>query len=225
MIVSILFGGAVYILLNTVTAAVVPEGYANWAAYIDDLPNLNGLLSLPTFHAAYELLGGAGLFFLGIAVLAAILSGIVGFYMATSRLLYSMAKERVVPAWFGQLHAEYRTPRNAILFILAVSLLAPFFGRTALGWIVDMSSVGAAVGYGYTSAAAYRYAKKEGEGGIMFTGILGTIMALVFIILLLIPIPMFNCSLGKESYICLFIWIALGAVFYAGRKNRKGHLG
>ena len=84
-----------------------------------------------------------------------------------------------------------------------------------------VGSVGAAVGYGYTSAAAYRYAKKEGESGIMFTGILGTIMAIVFIVLLLVPIPMFNCSLGRESYICLLIWIVLGAVFYAGKKKRE----
>ena len=33
-------------------------------------------------------------------------------------------------------------------------------------------------------------------------------------ILLLVPIPMFNCSLGKESYICLVIWIIMGLIFY-----------
>jgi len=37
---------------------------------------------------------------MGIAVLGAILSGIVGFYMAASRLLYSMGKEKVLPAFF-----------------------------------------------------------------------------------------------------------------------------
>ncbi len=88
---SILFGAAVYIVLNTVTAAVVPEGYASWVDYIRDLPNLNGLISLPTFHAGQQLLGTVGVVFLGIAVLGAILSGIIGFYMATSRLLYSMS--------------------------------------------------------------------------------------------------------------------------------------
>lgn len=47
-------------MLNTVTAMVVPEGYGSWNAYIDDLPNLDGLLSLPTFYAAKTLLGTAG---------------------------------------------------------------------------------------------------------------------------------------------------------------------
>ena len=216
MILSILFGAAVYVILNTVTAAVVPEGYASWVEYIDDMPNLSGLLSLPTFHAGYQLLGTAGVVFLGIAVLGAILSGIIGFYMATSRLLYSMAKESVIPGWFGELHERYKTPAHAILFVLVIALIAPFFGRTALGWIVDMSSIGAAIGYGYTSLAAFKFAKKEKN-----TGIIGSIMALLFIVLLLVPIPMFNCSLGKESYICLIVWIVMGVVFYFTAKTRR----
>ncbi len=224
MVLSILFGAAVYVVLNTVTAAVVPEGYESWAAYISDLPNLNGLISLPTFHAGYQLLGTAGVVFLGIAVLGAILSGIIGFYMATSRLLYSMAKEKVLPVWFGELHNKYRTPYRAILFVLIIALIAPFFGRTALGWIVDMSSIGAAIGYGYTSLAAFKFAKKEKNRGIMATGIIGGIMALAFMVLLLVPIPMFNCSLGTESYICLLAWIVLGGAFYlySARKKRTG---
>lgn len=221
MVLSILFGAAIYVVLNTVTAAVVPEGYSNWAEYINDLPNLNGLISLPTFHAGYQLLGTAGVVFLGIAVLGAILSGIIGFYMATSRLLYSMATEKVLPAWFGELHGKYKTPAHAIVFILLVALIAPFFGRTALGWIVDMSSIGAAIGYGYTSLAAYKYARKEKNTGIMVTGLIGSLMALVFIVLLLVPIPMFNCSLGRESYISLVAWIVMGILFYFIAKSRK----
>ena len=221
MVISILFGGLVYIVLNTVTAMVVPEGYGSWVEYIDDLPNLSGLMALPTFYAAKTLLGTAGVVFLGVAVLAAILSGIVGFYMATSRLLYSMAKENVIPAWFGVLHPEYKTPRNAILFIMVIAMIAPFFGRTALGWIVDMSSLGAAIGYGYTSLAATKYAKEEGNSGLVFTGVLGTIMALIFCILLLVPIPMFGCSLGKESMICLIVWVVMGIIFYLGTSKKR----
>jgi amino acid transporter len=214
MVLSIAFGASVYVILNTVTAMVIPEGYSDWSEYIADMPNLDGVLSLPTFHAGQQLLGSWGLLFLGLAVLGAILSGIIGFYMATSRLLYSMSKEKVLPAWFGKLDVRFKTPSNAILFVLAIALVAPFFGRTALGWIVDMSSIGAAIGYGYTSLAAYSFAKKEGDSGVMITGIIGTIMALIFMILLLVPIPMFNCSLGKESYICLVIWIIMGLIFY-----------
>lgn len=214
MIISILFGAFVYILVNTVTAMVVPEGYSNWTEYIDDVPNLSGLESLPTFHAAYQLLGNAGLFFIGIAVLGATLAGISGFYMATTRLLYSMSRESVLPKWFGTLHTKYNTPYKSILFLMCISLIAPFFGRTVLGWLVDMSSLGAAIGYGYTSAAVMKYAKETNVKMYMITGGIGAIISVFFAILLLVPIPMLNCSLGKESYICLVIWIILGTIFF-----------
>lgn len=221
MVISILFGALIYIVLNTITAAVVPDGYENWSAYISDLDNLDGLKSLPTFNAAYELLGTTGLVFVGIAVLGAILSGICGFYMATSRLLYSMANERVLPGSFGKLHSKYNTPYIAIIFVMGIALIAPFFGRTALGWIVDMSSIGAAIGYGYTSAAAVKYAKQNGDKAIVITGTLGTLFAIAFSVLLLVPIKGLNCSLGKESYVCLLIWIALGFIFYFSSKRKK----
>ena len=221
MIVSILFGGGVYVLLNTVTASVLPAGYANWPEYISEAGSLSGLISLPTFNAAHELMGGAGLFFLGAAVLGAILSGICGFYMATSRLLFSMAGEGFLPAAFGKLHEKHKTPYVAILFVMAIALIAPFFGRTALGWIVDMSSLGAAIGYGYTSAAAMLTARREGKSSIVLTGALGTVLALIFAVLLLIPIPGLNCSLGRESYICLAIWCLLGLIFYLSSEKKR----
>lgn len=223
MIVAIVFGALIYVTLNTVTAMVVPEGYASWVEYIDDLSNLDGLMSLPTFNAAHELLGTGGLIFLGVAVCAAILSGIVGFYMATSRLFYSMAIEGVLPKWFGKLDVKYNTPKNAIIFTLCVSVLAPFFGRTALNWIVDMSSTGAAIGYGYTSLAALKLALKEKNIPVAITGAVGSVFSLIFLVLLLVPIKVLNCSLGKEPYICLIVWIILGIVFYifSNRKNKE----
>lgn len=115
--------------------------------------------------------------------------------MATSRLLYSMAKDKVIPEWFGKIHEKYKTPANAIIFVMLISLFAPFFGRTALGWIVDMSSIGAAIGYGYTSLAAFSFARKEKNIMIMISGILGFMISLVFAVLLLIPIPYVNTSM------------------------------
>ena len=222
MIVSIVFGAATYITLNTVAASIIPDGYENWAAYVAALDNLSGIVGIPTFHAAYALMGPAGLILLGIAVLCAVLTGICGFYMATSRLLYSMSREGALPTWFGDLHPRHKTPHKAIMFVLAVSLFAPFFGRTALLWIVDMSSIGAAIGYAYTSAATAKFAWQERHRGFFINGVVGTVLGLFFAALLLIPIPAFQCSLSKESYICLSIWSVLGLMFYlSAQKNSR----
>jgi uncharacterized protein YacL len=84
-----------------------------------------------------------------------------------------------------------------------------------------MSSLGAAIGYGYTSLAAVKYAKEEGNTGIMVTGVIGALMALMFCILLLVPISMFGCSLGRESMICLVIWVVMGIIFYVTTSGKR----
>lgn len=222
MVGAILFGGILYLTLNTVTACVTPQGYDNYTLYIQDLPNLHGIAAFPTFYAAYTLLGVPGLVAIGIAVTGAILSGINGFYMAASRLLYALGREKIVPRWFSSLSSKRKTPKNAYLFIMAISLIGPFFGRTALGWLVDMSSIGAAIGYGYTSAAAFRQSRIEKNVRIQVTAFLGCVFSIIFSILLLIPIPIFNCSLGKESYFCLVIWGILGIAFYWPKLRNNG---
>lgn len=219
MIIAILFGAIAYAALNMITISILPQGFDNWVDYIAASKTASGLMTLPTFYSTYMLLGQAGLIVLSASVIAAILSGLLGFYMATSRLIFAMSRDKVIPELFSKLHSEYKTPRNAILFILAVSIIAPFMGRTVLGWIVDMASLGAAVGYGYTSLVAYKYAKDNGDTAIKITGILGTIFATIFAILLIVPIPYFNISLGKESYFALLIWVIIGYYFYRSRKT------
>ena len=127
---------------STITAAVPPEGYTSWVPlYLPIAPKIPcpkafaGFTALPTLMRPVSILGKPGLVILGIALFCAVLSGIIGFYMATSRLLYSMSKDHVLPGWFGRLHPRYKTPMNAILFIMIISLCCPWFGRTVLnGW-------------------------------------------------------------------------------------------
>ena len=176
--------------------------------------------SIPSFNAAKELLGVVGLVAIGGAVMAALISGVVGFYMASSRLLYSISKEKMLPEWFGELHENYKTPKNAIVFVMVLGCIAPFFGRNTLLWIVDMSSLGAAIGYGYTSAASLKFALKEKNIGIIITGALGTLFSIVCAIILLVPIKGLNCSLSKESYICLLVWVVMGLVFYLYSRHK-----
>lgn len=227
MVLSILIGAALYIILNTITAAVLPNGYNSWVQYIADtkldvLPeSLNGLSALPTFNAAKLLLGNFGLLILGVALVCAVLSGIIGFYMATSRLLYSMAKEQVLPQWFGKLHPKYNTPSNALIFVLLISLMAPWFGRTVIGWVVDMSSIGAAIGYGLTSASAFVQMRKNGAVGkvMQLNAALGVVFSIFFAALLVVPNPW--AYLGPQSRIALLIWCVLGSVFYFVSRKKK----
>mgnify|MGYP000242468633 CR=1 FL=1 len=211
MVFAILFGGFVYIVINTITASVMP-----WQAFMAQNHDW------PTGEAVEFIMGKAGLIFLGVALICAVLSGIIGFYMATSRLLYSMSREKALPAWFGKIDPKSKTPKNAILFIMAISLTAPWFGREVLGWIVDMSSIGAAIGYGYTCLATLRTLKTNPQDRrpmLKLFAVVGAVFSLIFVLLLLIPgMPSY---LAPESRICLVVWSLLGIVFYFWSKRQK----
>lgn len=202
MIASILFGGFIYVAMNTVTAIVFP-----WEQLMAKEP------IWATGLAVEELMGTIGLFILGLALLSSILAGIIGFYMASSRLLLSMARAKALPSLFGEIDEKNNTPKNAILFVLMISLLAPWFGRQVLTWVVDMASIGAAIGYFYTSAAAFKLARVEGNNYFqMMISLLGVLLSIGFVALLIVPgMPGY---LTKPSRIALIIWIILGIFFY-----------
>ena len=150
----------------------------------------------------------------------AVVSGMNAFYISTSRLMYAMAKEGSLPQWFEKLSPKYGTPRNAILFTMAASLFAPWFGREILLWIVDMTSVGAAIVFAYTTASAAIIAKRKGDWIQMGTGIVGCIFSLFFLSLLIIPgMPGY---LTLQSRVVLLVWIAIGFIFYL--KIRKTYV-
>ena len=95
---------------------------------------------------------------------------------------------------------------------MAMSLFAPWFGREILLWIVDMTSVGAAIVFAYTTASAAIIAKKHGNVKYMIFGIVGCIFSLFFLSLLIIPgMPGY---LTVQSRIVLLAWIAMGFLFY-----------
>lgn len=209
MIGAIIFGCVVYSCNNLVTAAASPD----WVDFIQRHDWAVGA-------AVEALMGKPGLVVLGIAIASAILTGILGFLTATSRLLYSMARDRAIPAWFGELHPKYGTPAHAILFCFVLSAVGPWFGRTALGWFVDMSAIGGAIGFGYATASCAYTLRQLGERRPVLKGlaILGTLCSLGFVALLLVPgLP--GC-LNVPSYVMLGIWIVLGVAFYAVMRRR-----
>lgn len=202
MIGALLFGSIMYVAMNTVTAIVFP-----WKGFIDTDP------FWATGTAVEELMGGIGLILLGLALLSSILAGIIGFYMAGSRLLLSLARANALPKWFGRIHPKYNTPHNSIKFVLLVSLIAPWFGRQVLKWVVDTASIGAAIGYFYTCAAAFNIQRKENAKlSLKLFSIVGAILSLGFVLLLLVPgMPSY---LTLPSRIALIVWIILGIIFY-----------
>jgi len=211
MVIAIIFGCFVYTSNNTV-AAVALE---NWPDRV-----MTGEWVL--LVAAEEMLGSFGKVLIGTAVSCAVLSGIMGFYLASSRLLYSMAKDGSMPRVFAKIDTRFGTPRNALLFCLVISLSGPILGREALGWFVDMSAIGASMGFFFTSSSTLKKMKSSNDHKptIKVLATIGLIFSLIFMILQLVPIPgLEGVHFCKESYLLLIVWIVIGIVFTALRKR------
>src|SRR5690625_213159 len=217
IILAIFFAAVLYSLMIIATGMIEP-----WQGIVAE----NHVWG--TGAAIQELLGTFGLVILVVALSMGIFTGLNGFVISSSRLLFAMSRAKILPKAFSKLHPKYETPYVGIIFTSVVAMFAPWFGRQALLWVVDMSSIGVSIAYFYTCFTAFTLFKWSENGNIVpgkhtvspfkktISGV-GVLASLIFIGLLLVPgSPAF---LGMPSLISLMIWIALGVVFYLAKRT------
>ncbi len=203
----------VYIFLTIMAVSALPAGYSSWVEYIGNLQNLSGLEGLPTFHAVNFFLGETGLKILAATVIAGVVTGLVGNYIAASRLIFALTRDDLLPPWFGKLN-RFKTPQNAIFFIMLLSLPIPFLGRTAINWIIDVNTIGATIDYAYTSAVTLITAREAGNFLPRITGIFGVAVSVIFFLYFMIPNFWSLSAMSTESYLILVCWSILGFIFF-----------
>ncbi|RYG71064.1 APC family permease [Lentibacillus lipolyticus] len=181
-----------------------------------------------TGAAIQGMLGNMGLIILVTALTMGIFTGLNGFIISSSRLLFAMSRAKIIPEVFSKLHPKYKTPYVGIIFTVVVAAIAPWFGRQALTWVVDMSSIGVTIAYFYTCFTAFTLFKWKKDKHFnpkkhaiapwkkSIAG-LGMLASITFLGLLLIPGS--PAALGIESLIALVIWITLGVTFYLANRT------
>ena len=204
---SIIVAAFAYISMALSSTAVLPDGFSNWQEYLKVLDTQTGVAAVPTFFTAKAILGTPGLIFMTITAIAAILTGIIGGYRATTRVLSTMAEDRILSDKFSK-------TTYSILFIMILSIILSLFGRNTLNWFVDLTSFGAIVGFGYTSAAAFKIARTENVKKVKVTGFLGTAISVLFAVVQLVPRLAAMEAMGSEAFLLLSLWCLLGFVFY-----------
>ena len=194
-VVSLLIGTLIYNLLNIITALAFSPTEAvalDWAAG----------------SAVIQVLGKWAFILIIIALCAAVWSGINGFMICSSKLLGAIARYDLLPSSIGKINNR-GVYNNSVKFITIISLIAPWFGREVIIWIVDMSSLGAAIAYFYVSYISFK--KVRTKGGKLI-GCLGVFISILFMLLLLLP--MSPAALGAEPIVALIMWTCLGIIFY-----------
>lgn len=153
-----------------------------------------------------------------VAILAGFSSVILVLLMGQSRVFYSMSKDGLLPKAFSELHPKYQTPYKGNLIILVlVALFAAFVPGDVVG---HMTSIGTLFAFMLVCAAVIILRKKEPNMVrkfktplVPFVPILGIIAcgAMIF-------------GLGRENWLRLLVWLALGFIIYFAYSKKHSNL-
>lgn len=205
----------IYLAMSLATAIAVGNDHDTYADY-----------AWPPAAAILDVIGPLGMILMVIAVSMGVLTGLNGFYASASRVILTMGRARMLPPQAAYVSASTGAPTVAIWATTALCLISPWFGRAALSWVVDMTSVGITVSYLYTCYCSYRIGKTGFVPGMRehqlpsrrqeIFGLLGCLLSVVFLGLLLVPGS--PGMLGRESFIAMAVWLVAGVAFYLLRR-------
>ncbi len=96
-----------------------------------------------------------------IAGIGGILTSWNAFIIGGSRVLYALARSRMLPSVFAKLHPRFHTPYWGVLLIGSLSCVSPFFGRTILIWLIDAGSFAIVIAYGMVAISFLVLRRRE----------------------------------------------------------------
>ena len=195
--IAIILGAVIYNLLNVVTAVGLSSeqlASSSWA----------------TGDAVRLLIGDGMFYFLAIAMFGAVVSGLNGFFISSSRLVSSMSSDFNIGSKTSVIEdGTVNVPTWVMYFIGICAMIVPFFGRTALLWFVDLASVGASIAYFMTCLCAYKISYSTKDKVISCMGMLVSLAFLVFLLT-----PFFDSNISLPSYYSLLFWVIFGIGVY-----------
>ncbi len=143
---------------------------------------------------------------------------------ATSRLLFALARDRMLPGsrWLGAVVEGQRTPRNAIVFVWAVSS-AVVLGLPTLDIITQISAVAGYLGYAGIVVAALRApAIRPSEGFRLgaarpWIGVAALLWVLGVVAALTVPAtPLAGISTDHLPAVSTAVALGFGGLLYLG---------
>ena len=213
LVISVAVVTALYIFVILLSVSAYPQECSSWLDYISRLDEFEGISGLPAFYAAYYYLGSTGIRILMVSLMSLVLTSLIGMLRALSRLCFAVAQDGILPARFAKLNKK-QIPVNTILLVLLVSLPIPFLGRTAIGWIVDTTTIGATIIYGFASLAVYKASGQEGSKKDRLISRICLYILAAFAIFLLFPNAFSDYTIATETYVLLAAWSLLGLLYF-----------
>jgi len=113
LIRTVIGTGLLYFLIVLVFISVIPEDTYADATLVD---------------VGRALAGPAGAIVITLAAVFSIGGNLAGTMIAAPRLIFSLAENRLLPAWFGNVHPRYATPDHSILVMGGLALAMALTG-------------------------------------------------------------------------------------------------
>jgi APA family basic amino acid/polyamine antiporter len=158
---------------------------------------------------------------LGVAVILAILIGytsvILVDLLGQSRVFYSMSKDGLLPKVFSELHPKFNTPyKSNIVLCIFISFFA---GLVPISVVGEMTSIGTLLAFVMVCLGILILRKKEPNLERPFK----TPFVPVVPILGIITCVVMMVSLPFDTWLRLFVWLAIGFIiyFFYGKKRSK----
>jgi amino acid transporter len=181
--------------------------------------------SLPTADATAAVFGGSwAATLLVLAGIGGILTSWNAFLIGGSRALYALARAGQLPRSLGALHPRYNTPHNAVLLIGVVSVVAPFFGRPALVWLVDAGGLGVVTAYAFVAWSFLRLKAREPAMPrpyrVRHGGLIGAAALALSVGIAALYLPGSPAALvWPYEWVIVIAWMALGGAMLRRRSS------
>jgi APA family basic amino acid/polyamine antiporter len=170
--------------------------------------------AIQTYMTGYGWLGKL----VTVAILAGFSSVILVMLFGQSRVFYSMSRDGLVPKIFSDVHKKYRTPyKSNILFFVFVGIFASFVPQDIVG---DMTSIGTLFAFMLVCAGVWIMRVKSPELPRQFK----TPMVPLVPILGILVCGAMVFGLGWANWTRLFVWMAIGFIFYFSYGIKKSKL-
>lgn len=156
--------------------------------------------------------------FIDLAVVAGLTSVVLVMLLGQSRIFYSMARDRLLPHWFSEIHPTFLTPwRSNLIVMCFVGLIGAFAPISAVG---HMTSIGTLFAFTIVCVGVLVLRYTQPQTPRPFKVAFGPVIPVLGII---VCVTMMG-SLDQEAWLRLLVWQGLGLFIYISY-SRKHALG
>ncbi|GAV22903.1 amino acid permease [Carboxydothermus pertinax] len=159
--------------------------------------------------------GGA---MISVAVIFGLIATMLGNGLSSTRILFAMSRDGLLPEKFATVHPKTRVPIVSSIIIFGTALILG--GVLSIGELAELANIGGLTAFALTtlSVMVMRYTKPDAKRlfrvpAIWIIGPIGILGSLALII-----------SLPKITIIRFIVWLIIGLIIYLGYGNKHARI-